>query len=281
MDGFLKQSTATTVKLGPFVDDTDGKSAETGLTISQADVRLSKNGGNMAQKADATACTHDEIGYYDCPLNTTDTGTLGRLKLMVHESGALPVWHEFMIVPANVWDSFFGADKLQVHVDEMTAGIITASVIANDAIDAAALASDVATEIAAGISVPSAATIADAVWDKALSGHTAAGSAGKALSDAADGEYIAGSSAAALSARHGYEGILYGQFATGTLSATQGTTNLTGYANDALIGRVLTITSGLRIGQQTTITDYASSGGVLTFSALTGAPANGDEFFIA
>jgi len=38
---FLKQSTAVTVKIGPFLDDTDGKTAETGLTIAQADVRLS------------------------------------------------------------------------------------------------------------------------------------------------------------------------------------------------------------------------------------------------
>ena len=110
---WLKQSTAITVKIGPFVDETDGKTAETGLTIGQADVRLSKNGGDLTQKSSATACTHDEIGVYDCPLDTTDTGTLGRLDLFVHEAGALPVFATFMIVPANVWDSLFGADRLQ------------------------------------------------------------------------------------------------------------------------------------------------------------------------
>ena len=52
---FLKQSTAVTVKIGPFVDEDDGKTAETGLTISQADVRLTKNGGNMAQKNESSA----------------------------------------------------------------------------------------------------------------------------------------------------------------------------------------------------------------------------------
>ncbi|MCK4444174.1 MAG: hypothetical protein KAW09_06500, partial [Thermoplasmata archaeon] len=78
---WLKQSTAITLKIGPFIDDTDGKTAETGLTIAQADVRLSKNGGNIAQKNEATSCTHDELGVYGCPLDTTDTGTLGRLQL--------------------------------------------------------------------------------------------------------------------------------------------------------------------------------------------------------
>jgi hypothetical protein len=113
---WLKQSTAITLKIGPFLDETDGKTAETGLTIAQADVRLSKNGANIAQKNESTSCTHDELGIYGCPLDTTDTATLGRLQLFVHKSGALPVWHEFMVVPANVWDSMFGADMLKVDI---------------------------------------------------------------------------------------------------------------------------------------------------------------------
>lgn len=140
MTMWLKQSTAATIKMGPFVDNADGNTVEPSLTISQADIRLSKNGGDMAQTNNSAGATYDETGYYDVPLDTTDTNTLGRLKVMIHESGALPVWQDFMIVPAQVWDSFFGADKLQVHVDEMTAGIITASVIATDAIDADAIA---------------------------------------------------------------------------------------------------------------------------------------------
>lgn len=112
----LKQSTAITLKIGPFVDEDDGKTAETALTISQADVRLSKNGGNMASKSQTSACTHDEIGVYNCSVNTTDTNALGRLQLFVHESGALPVWHEFMVLPANVYDSKYSTDYLQVDV---------------------------------------------------------------------------------------------------------------------------------------------------------------------
>lgn len=112
---FLKQSTSVTLLIGPFLDDTDGKTAETALTISQADVRLSKNGGNMAQKSETSSLTHDEIGYYTCALNTTDTNTLGILKVMVHEAGALPVWVDCMVLPANVYDSLVsGSDDLEV-----------------------------------------------------------------------------------------------------------------------------------------------------------------------
>lgn len=117
---WLKQSTAVTVKMGPFLDSTDGNTAETGLTLTQADIRLSKNGGNMAQKNDASAATHDELGYYDCDLDATDTGTLGRLKLMVHESGALPVWHEYMVVTANFYDTMCSTDHLDVNAIEIS-----------------------------------------------------------------------------------------------------------------------------------------------------------------
>lgn len=127
MSQWLKQSTAATVKMGPFVDDTDFKTAETGLTISQADIRLSKNGGDYAQTNNAAGATHDEAGEYDVPLDTTDTNTLGRLRVRISESGALPVWQDFMVVPANVWDSMFGSDKLQVDGVEFNGSAITSA----------------------------------------------------------------------------------------------------------------------------------------------------------
>ena len=75
-------------------------------------------------------------------------------------------------------------------------------------------------------------------------------------------------------------GIIYGAAQTGTLSTTQATTDLTGYADDQLIGRILTWTSGACGGEQTDITDYANISGTLTFTALTTAPANNDTFKI-
>ncbi len=114
---YLKQSTAATIKLGPFVDDTDGKTAETGLTISQADVRLSKAGGAFAQKNDATGATHDENGYYGVPLDATDTGTVGRLDIGIAISGALPVWASFFVVPAAVFNALTGGAGGMIPAD--------------------------------------------------------------------------------------------------------------------------------------------------------------------
>ena len=124
MAQWIKQSTASTIKLGPFLDDTDGKPPETGLTISQADIRLSKNGGAFAQSNNTAGATHNENGYYDVPLNATDTNTLGTFRVAVSKSGALPVWQDYMVVPANVWDSMFGASTLNVNVSTMSSAAV-------------------------------------------------------------------------------------------------------------------------------------------------------------
>lgn len=105
---FLKQSTAVDIGLGPFLDDTDGKTAETALTITQPDIRLKKNGGAWAQKNAAQTLSHEEAGWYAVSLDSTDTNTLGVLIVAIHETGALPVWEKFQVVPANVYDSLVG-----------------------------------------------------------------------------------------------------------------------------------------------------------------------------
>lgn len=93
----LYQGQAQTVKLGPFVDATDGVTPETGLTIEDSEIRLSANGGDFGDKNETTSATHDENGWYDVLLNATDTAAAGRLVMAVNESGALPVWQEFEV----------------------------------------------------------------------------------------------------------------------------------------------------------------------------------------
>ncbi len=122
--GFLKQNTATTIKVGPFYDDTDGKTAETALTLSQADVRLAKNGGNMAQKNETSSCTHDEIGVYDCAIDATDTNTLGRLSVNILETGALGISDDYIVLPANIYDSWMGTDKQEVDLAQIAGAVV-------------------------------------------------------------------------------------------------------------------------------------------------------------
>jgi len=114
---YLRQSTPVDVELGVFVDSTDGASTEEALALTQADLYLTKNSGTAAQKNDATSATHIWGGNYKIPLDATDTGTLGRLRLMCKKTGALPVKADFMVIPAMIYDAMYaGTDRLDVNV---------------------------------------------------------------------------------------------------------------------------------------------------------------------
>ena len=105
---FLRQSTTQTVRFGPFVDSTDGDTAETALTIAQADRRLSKDGGAFAQSNHTGNSTHDSDGWYSDDLDTTDTNTVGELLMNVHVSGALQVVMRWWVLEETAYDEFAG-----------------------------------------------------------------------------------------------------------------------------------------------------------------------------
>lgn len=238
----LKQSTATTLLLGPFVDDADGKTAETSLTISQADVLLWKEGGTtLAQKNESTSCTHRSNGLYTCPLNTTDTNTLGILTVSVAESGALPVRHDYFVVPANVYDSLVaGSDKLETDVAQFggTNGTFASGIPA------------------ASLTTSAINAVADQVWDEAASGHVAAGSFG------ASNMVIRSATAQA------------GASTTITLDASASAVD--GFYNNQRI----VILSGTGALQGRIISDYVGSTKVATVSSWAVNPDNTSVFAI-
>lgn len=111
----LRQSTAgQEVPLGYFVDNTDGDTEETTLTISNTDIKIWKWGATTLENKNNGGATHISNGIYYATLDDTDTDTLGPLVIFVHESGALTVRLECAVVTANYWDSKYAADNLQV-----------------------------------------------------------------------------------------------------------------------------------------------------------------------
>ncbi len=110
---FVQLNTTAVVVLGPFVDDTDGKTAETGLSLT---VYLSKNGGSSAARHATGAITHDRLGYYLVPLDTTDTNTPGVLTVFASPSGALPVRHDYAVLYGTAWNFLFPGEVLDVNV---------------------------------------------------------------------------------------------------------------------------------------------------------------------
>ena len=292
----LKQSTAVDVLIGPFVDITNGATAESGETPT---VKLSKNGQTLAAKSDVTVPVHDADGYYNCELDATDTNTVGTLVLTVAASAtALPVRHEFQVVAANVYDSLYaagGTDILQVETttnsdktgysisgtkttldglndvaatDIVSSGAITTSggAVSNVTLVATTTTNtDMrGTDGANTTTPPTSAQIADAVWDESLGAHTTAGSTGKALKQIKEGVISAESSVNDLSS-------------TTTTFVTSLTEATDGFYQD----KVIVFISGTLTGQARHIDTYVGSTKSITVSkAFTSAPANADEFLI-
>jgi len=109
MNSYLRQATASQTRLiGPFVDDTDFKTAETGLTIANTDIKLSINGGASANK-NSGGGTHIVNGEYAITLDATDTATVGELTISVSVSGALIVKKTFWVLEEVIYDALFAA----------------------------------------------------------------------------------------------------------------------------------------------------------------------------
>ena len=117
---YLKQSTASqVVPLGPFLDEIDGNTEETGLTIANTDIKINKAGAAAVDK-NAGGATHDQGGIYLATFDATDTDTLGTFDVNVHVAGALYVQKRLTVLPANVYDAIVaGTDNLEVDIISM------------------------------------------------------------------------------------------------------------------------------------------------------------------
>lgn len=128
---WLRQSTQVKVVIDAVVAVGDGFVPVTNLTLTGADeAELMKH--DAAATVDISGRTFAAIasndGAYNLTLTTTDTNTLGMASVQINDDSLiLPVKKEFMVVTAQVWDSLFGADKLQVDLIQIigVAGRVT------------------------------------------------------------------------------------------------------------------------------------------------------------
>lgn len=249
---FLKQSTASQSRaIGPFLDDTDFKTAETGLTIANTDIKLVVNGGASANK-NSGGGTHRVNGHYGVTFDATDTATVGEMAVSVVVSGALPVFKTFFVLEEAVYDAFFAASA--TGVPALGALEATSQAILTDT-----------------------GTTLDGRIPAALS------SGGYMKCDVE--EVVASATAAARLARSARAATL-ATVGTGstTTSIVFSSFDPSSAADDQFNGRVLlfvndTTTSTLR-GQGTAITDYVHGTLTATVTALTTAPVSGDVAII-
>jgi len=109
----IQANTEIKVRMGPFIDVTNGFTPETGITLGAADeAELLKTNG--AATVDISARTWAAVtacdGWYDLTLTTTDTNTEGQLTVVVQDdSVCLPVHCHFMVLAQAAYISKYTA----------------------------------------------------------------------------------------------------------------------------------------------------------------------------
>lgn len=210
---YLRYSTASQeICLGRMLDSTDGNTQETGLTINNTDIKLFKHGATSLTDKNSGGATHMANGLYYAVLDDTDTNTLGNLEVHVHVSGALTIKREFVVLPAQVFDSFvLGSDLLQVDTTQVggtpqTGRDLGASVLLSNGTGTGQISLSSGTVTTGtnndktgytvstvsdktGYSLSSAGI--QAIWDALSSALTTAGSIGKRLVDYLTGDIFA------------------------------------------------------------------------------------------
>jgi hypothetical protein len=314
MHSYLRQSTASQSRtLGPFVDDTDFKTAKTALTIANTDIKLMANGGTSANK-NSGGGTHRVNGHYGVTFDATDTATVGALTVSVVVSSALPVMASFCVVEEAVYDALFAASSpgyvanAPVNVAQFggnngtfasgrpevntthaagtawASGAITATAIASDAIAAAKIATGAITnaKFAAG-AIDAAAIAANAIADTKIA--TGAFTAAKFASGAFDAVWSV--STRTLTAFDSAFKTGYSLAATGLDAIAQSATGMVEIAK-AVWDRVLTggthniaASAGRRlrtVPQVELDAGTAQAGGASTITLQAGANATNDYY---
>jgi hypothetical protein len=134
MASYLKTNTAVTITVGPFLDKTDGVTAEVALTVANSKITaVAETDNNSAPTLvldnvagnDATNTlahiTNDDAGYYSLLLTAANTNRVGRFKIAIMDAANhCPVFHEFIILPAQVYDSLIlGTDLLDANTSQL------------------------------------------------------------------------------------------------------------------------------------------------------------------
>jgi hypothetical protein len=132
---FLRTNTAVLVTVGPFYDKTDGVTIETALTITNERITLTADtdagsaptnildniaGATSGTANDLNYITGNDAGLMQLELAAADVNRLGRMMLSITDAANhVPVFHEFMVLPAVIYDAFvLGTDLLDVSVTQ-------------------------------------------------------------------------------------------------------------------------------------------------------------------
>lgn len=257
-DCVLREDTASQeVALPRFVDSTDGVTAETGLTIANTDIKLTKSGGTTQVNKNSGGATHIATGDYYTVLDATDTDTVGNLHIVIGVSGALPVWVDCLVVEEAIYDAVYAASATGAH--PVSSGGIAAAAFASGAIDAAAIAAD---------AIGSSELATDAIGAAELAANAVG--AAEIADGAIDGATFSCPATAGSMAALGIVDCGTAQAATGTTLQLRSAAT---FADSELIGATCLISGGSAgVGQSRTVTAYTSATDTATVATWTTTP---------
>lgn len=188
-----------------LVDDTDGKAAETGVTVVAGDIKISKNGGAEANHGGTWTEIAGGLYYYE--FTQAELDTLGFLSWRLVKTGIRTFVKELQVVPWNPYDANMGLTNLDAAVstrapeaggnvaaiktktdqlvftiaNKVDASIQDAASFAQAAADKVWLTAARALTDKVGFALSAAGILA--IWDQLLTGLVAAGSIGKKIAD--------------------------------------------------------------------------------------------------
>ena len=122
---FLEEDKIQEIMVGPFVDEVDGVTPKTGIVWNNANIEMTKWVGVVPTSTQITdeggggvnEITELQDGYYRIKLTATNLDTPGIAYLTFRDDDVfLPVMHSFMVLVANVFQSFvLGSVSLTDH----------------------------------------------------------------------------------------------------------------------------------------------------------------------
>ena len=140
---YLRANTATIVTVGPFYDATNGVTIETALTITNERITFivdnndgsaptlvldNVTGATSGTDNDLNYITNNDAGLMQLELSASNTNHAGKRAMLsiTDATNHVPVFHEFMILVANVYDALIGTDYLQVDAVQQGGTTLTA-----------------------------------------------------------------------------------------------------------------------------------------------------------
>jgi len=153
---YLKTNTAVIVQVGPFLDKTDGVTLETGLTITNERITAvaetddgaaptlildNVTGATSGTSNDLNYITNGDNGMMQLELSAANLNRVGRFRVTITDAANhCPVIEDFVILPADVYESMFNVGNATVTgtaaTGTLTSSDFTTSLsVANDALN--------------------------------------------------------------------------------------------------------------------------------------------------